>query len=128
MNIIYKTIFILGSLLSQVFTLPIYAPHNNQIHLDPAIVVTRPTNHPSSDPILYEPLELSPVVVQPSDPILYEPLELSPVVVPQSPEGTRKLLENFQPRKVILSDGSIIYTPKDIKPFMISPFTGFEPL
>ncbi len=110
MNIIYKTIFILGSLLSQVFTLPIYAPHNNQIHLDPAIVVTRPTNHPSSDPILYE------------------PLELSPVVVPQSPEGTRKLLENFQPRKVILSDGSIIYTPKDIKPFMISPFTGFEPL
>ncbi len=106
-KIIYTTIIMLSSLLSQISSLPIYSNHNKQIHLDPAIVVTKPTH----EPILYEPLELA--IVPPSAP----PAPPGPII-----------LNDIMPAKFVLPDGSIIYTPKDSKPFIISPFSDLEPI
>ncbi len=105
-KIIYAAIYILSS-LSQIYSLPIYVNHK-EIHLDPAIVVTKPM----SEQYLYEPLELS---------------IIRPPIPPPSPPGPI-ILNDIMPAKFVLPDGSIIYTPKDSEPFIISPFSDLEPI
>ncbi len=103
MKFIYKVFLILGSLLSQVCSLPIiYDPQ------DPAIVVTQ------GKPILYEPLEQTVEAIFPPPP-------------PPAPPGPIET-NDIMPAKFVLPDGNIIYTPKDIKPFIVSPFSDLEPI
>jgi hypothetical protein len=88
MKFIYSVCIVIGSLIGAIQSMPI--PHNNQIKidLDPAIVITHP---PASilydiNGVLTNP-EIEPAIVPPPPPpappgpILYEPLELGPVVI-----------------------------------------------
>lgn len=119
MKLIYKAIFILGSILYQAFSLPIiYEPNNNQkqIHtniLEPAIVVTQGKPMPTNQPILYEPAEIAKLansfIVPPPPP----PGEPGPIITDTN------IINDIMPAKFVLPDGKIIYTPKDIKPFIV---------
>ncbi len=106
MKFIYKVFLILGSLLAQVCSLPIiYEPHG------PAIVVTQ------GKPIIYEPLEQTVGAIVPPP----------PPPAPPGPIDTNNI-DDIMPAKFVLPDGNIIYTPKDIKPFIVPPFSDLEPI
>jgi hypothetical protein len=129
MKIIYSAILMIGAIIAQVCSLPIiYSPHNTnnnnnqnqQIDIGPAIVVTRPHK-----PILYNPVNENETI-----PILYDENTNNNGIVPPPPPPAPPgpLLDDIMPAKFALPDGTIIYTSKDIKPFIISPFSDLEPV
>ncbi len=106
MKFIYSIILVIGTLIFQAFTLPI---NNNIFDLGPAIVVKQ------HKPILYNPVENT--------------TEIEPAIVPPPPPPAPPgPIDDIMPTKFVLPDGNILYTPKDIKPFIISPFSDLEPL
>ena len=128
MKNIYSAILMLGALIARINSLPIiYSPHGaitnqkqQQIDMGPAIVVTRPTK----PVILYKPTNENETE---TTPILYEN-EPSIVPPPPPPAPPGPILDDIMPAKFVLPDGSIIYTPQDIKPFIIYPFSDLEPV
>jgi hypothetical protein len=100
MKLIYSLMIIIGTILNQINSLPIYSKHitnQNPVNpnLDPAIVVTRP-----SKPIILVDQQLTTIPID----------------------------DVIMPAKLILPSGEIIYTPQDIKPFIVSPFSDLEPV
>ncbi len=88
----------LGYLFGQITSTPIYNQHNH----DTAIVVTRPVK-PANE--IYS---INDTIMDPDFPeeaIVPPP----PPPVPHGPLYT----------KIILPDGSVLYTPMDIRPFLI---------
>ncbi len=114
MKFIYSVILIISTFLSRVNSLPIINKYQH-IDTDPAIVVTRPNKQTNN--ILFNP-------VNETDPILFEN---EPAIVPPPPPPAPPG-PILMPAKFILPDGTIIYTPKDISPFIISEFSDLEPI
>jgi hypothetical protein len=106
MKIIYSAILMLGYLFGQIASIPIiYLPGPKEnTNLDPAIVVTRPTK-----PILYvneNDTAIVPPPPAPPGPINFD--EIEPV----------EILGPVMSDTFVLPDGQILYTPKDITPFL----------
>ena len=119
MKMIYSLIIIIGSILHQCTSLPIYSNHNTNhesSNLDPAIVVTRPHK---------------PIITPESNNtgLIYEKENTTnPIILSEDQSQTITADDIIMPAKLILPSGEIIYTPQDIKPFIISPFSDLEPV
>jgi hypothetical protein len=98
MKFIYGVILVIGSLISHINSSPIYSPHNKQINLDPAIVVTKPNK----------------IILFNKDENSTKSLDIDITPPPPNP------INDIMPANFILPDGTILYTPKDSKPFINS--------
>ncbi len=122
MKLLYKIALILGSLIHSISSIPII-PHDTNINLDPAIVVTHPrssaittTIQPTTEFILYNTDDTVGAIVPPPPP----PAPPGPIYSVYQHNETHA--------KLVLSSGEIIYTPLDITPFIMSPFSDLEPV
>jgi hypothetical protein len=116
MKFLYSIALIFGTLFGRINSIPIiYEPQdtNTNTNLDPAIVVTSP---PSTETPL----------------ILYDPegaIAPPPPPPPAPPGPIFSVYEyNETHSKLVLPSGEIIYTPLDIIPFLMSPFSDLEPV
>ncbi len=117
MKFLYSIALILGTLLGRINSIPIiYEPQdtntNINTNLDPAIVVTRP---PSTE---------TPLILYDSEGAIVPPPP------PPAPPGPIFSVYEYNEThsKLVLPSGEIIYTPLDIIPFLMSPFSDLEPV
>ena len=111
----------LGYLFGQITSTPIYSQNKQtKIDLNPAIVVTKP-----SQPILYD--NDPAIISQPPPPgaideiysvndTIIEPHFSEEAIVPPPPPSAPP---GPLYTKIILPDGAVLYTPIDIRPFLI---------
>ena len=115
MKFLYSIALIFGTLFGRINSIPIiYEPQdtNTNTNLDPAIVVTRP---PSTE---------TPLILYDSEGAI-----VPPPPPPAPPGPIFSVYEHNETHaKLVLPSGEIIYTPLDIRPFIISPFSDLEPV
>ncbi len=113
-----------GYLFGQITSTPIYSQNKQtKIDLNPAIVVTKP-----SQPILYDndqaivpppppPAPPGPIdeIYSVNDTIIEPHFPEEAIVPPPPPPSPPGPLYT----KIILPDGAVLYTPMDIRPFLI---------